>query len=84
MELVEFISPKTPKPGELGGRISGSVAWRVARGEMGPEVFNLFYCDNRSYFPAFYTVLFAYRKNALAMAFQLTLHYFCIIISVII
>jgi hypothetical protein len=56
----------------------------VARGEMGPEVFNLFYCDNRSYFPAFYTVLFAYRKNALAMAFQLTLHYFCIIISVII
>ncbi|XP_020035738.1 peptide-N(4)-(N-acetyl-beta-glucosaminyl)asparagine amidase isoform X1 [Castor canadensis] len=37
VELVEFISPKTPKPGELGGRISGSVAWRVARGEMGPE-----------------------------------------------
>ncbi|XP_011811626.1 PREDICTED: peptide-N(4)-(N-acetyl-beta-glucosaminyl)asparagine amidase isoform X2 [Colobus angolensis palliatus] len=35
VELVEFISPKTPKPGELGGRISGSVAWRVARGEMG-------------------------------------------------
>lgn len=40
VELVEFISPKTPKPGELGGRISGSVAWRVARGEMGLEVFN--------------------------------------------
>ncbi|XP_036617104.1 peptide-N(4)-(N-acetyl-beta-glucosaminyl)asparagine amidase [Trichosurus vulpecula] len=37
VELVEFISPKTPKPGELGGRISGSVAWRVARGEMGSE-----------------------------------------------
>ncbi|XP_062970152.1 peptide-N(4)-(N-acetyl-beta-glucosaminyl)asparagine amidase isoform X2 [Cynocephalus volans] len=37
VELVEFISPKTPKPGELGGRISGSVAWRVARGEMDPE-----------------------------------------------
>lgn len=37
VELVEFISPKTPKPGELGGRISGSVAWRVARGEMGVE-----------------------------------------------
>ncbi|XP_049726757.1 peptide-N(4)-(N-acetyl-beta-glucosaminyl)asparagine amidase isoform X2 [Elephas maximus indicus] len=37
VELVEFISPKTPKPGELGGRTSGSVAWRVARGEMGPE-----------------------------------------------
>ena len=39
MELVEFISPKSPKPGELGGRISGSLAWRVARGETGPEVF---------------------------------------------
>ncbi|XP_035886482.1 peptide-N(4)-(N-acetyl-beta-glucosaminyl)asparagine amidase isoform X5 [Phyllostomus discolor] len=37
VELVEFISPKTPKPGELGGRTSGSVAWRVARGEMGLE-----------------------------------------------
>ncbi|XP_004377430.1 peptide-N(4)-(N-acetyl-beta-glucosaminyl)asparagine amidase isoform X1 [Trichechus manatus latirostris] len=37
VELVEFISPKTPKPGELGGRVSGSVAWRVARGEMGLE-----------------------------------------------
>ncbi|KAG8516247.1 Peptide-N(4)-(N-acetyl-beta-glucosaminyl)asparagine amidase, partial [Galemys pyrenaicus] len=37
VELVEFISPKTPKPGELGGRISGSMAWRVARGEMGIE-----------------------------------------------
>ncbi|XP_037701899.1 peptide-N(4)-(N-acetyl-beta-glucosaminyl)asparagine amidase isoform X2 [Choloepus didactylus] len=39
VELVEFISPKTPKPGELGGRISGSVAWRVARGEMGLKVY---------------------------------------------
>ncbi|XP_073189557.1 peptide-N(4)-(N-acetyl-beta-glucosaminyl)asparagine amidase isoform X2 [Lepidochelys kempii] len=37
VELVEFISPKTPKPGELGGRISGSTAWRVARGEIGSE-----------------------------------------------
>ncbi|XP_019484218.1 PREDICTED: peptide-N(4)-(N-acetyl-beta-glucosaminyl)asparagine amidase [Hipposideros armiger] len=37
VELVEFISPKTPKPGELGGRTSGSMAWRVARGEMGLE-----------------------------------------------
>uniref|UniRef100_A0A8C5K1I7 Peptide-N(4)-(N-acetyl-beta-glucosaminyl)asparagine amidase n=1 Tax=Jaculus jaculus TaxID=51337 RepID=A0A8C5K1I7_JACJA len=37
VELVEFISPKTPKLGELGGRVSGSVAWRVARGEMGLE-----------------------------------------------
>ncbi|XP_071355410.1 peptide-N(4)-(N-acetyl-beta-glucosaminyl)asparagine amidase [Trachinotus anak] len=33
VELVEFISPKRPKPGELGGRNSGSLAWRVARGE---------------------------------------------------
>ncbi|CAI5788416.1 Hypothetical predicted protein [Podarcis lilfordi] len=40
VELVEFISPKTPKPGELGGRVSGSVAWRVARGEIALEVFN--------------------------------------------
>ncbi|XP_076986084.1 peptide-N(4)-(N-acetyl-beta-glucosaminyl)asparagine amidase isoform X2 [Tamandua tetradactyla] len=37
VELVEFISPKTPKSGELGGRISGSLAWRVARGEVGLE-----------------------------------------------
>ncbi|XP_072781826.1 peptide-N(4)-(N-acetyl-beta-glucosaminyl)asparagine amidase isoform X2 [Taeniopygia guttata] len=37
VELVEFISPKTPKPGEYGGRTSGSMAWRVARGEIGPE-----------------------------------------------
>ncbi|XP_052388749.1 peptide-N(4)-(N-acetyl-beta-glucosaminyl)asparagine amidase isoform X1 [Carassius gibelio] len=35
VELVEFISPKTSKSGELGGRISGSLAWRVARGESG-------------------------------------------------
>ena len=33
VELVEFISPKKPKPGELGGRNSGSLAWRIARGE---------------------------------------------------
>ncbi|XP_005348611.1 peptide-N(4)-(N-acetyl-beta-glucosaminyl)asparagine amidase isoform X1 [Microtus ochrogaster] len=37
VELVEFISPKTPQPGELGGRVSGSLAWRVARGEAGLE-----------------------------------------------
>uniref|UniRef100_A0A8C3CCM9 Peptide-N(4)-(N-acetyl-beta-glucosaminyl)asparagine amidase n=1 Tax=Cairina moschata TaxID=8855 RepID=A0A8C3CCM9_CAIMO len=37
VELVEFISPKPPKPGEFGGRISGSMAWRVARGEAGSE-----------------------------------------------
>ncbi|XP_069504870.1 peptide-N(4)-(N-acetyl-beta-glucosaminyl)asparagine amidase isoform X2 [Ambystoma mexicanum] len=35
VELVEFISPKTPKAGELGGRVSGSSAWRAARGEIG-------------------------------------------------
>ncbi|XP_075968972.1 peptide-N(4)-(N-acetyl-beta-glucosaminyl)asparagine amidase [Anarhichas minor] len=33
VELVEFISPKKPKQGELGGRNSGSLAWRIARGE---------------------------------------------------
>ncbi|XP_040208947.1 peptide-N(4)-(N-acetyl-beta-glucosaminyl)asparagine amidase isoform X1 [Rana temporaria] len=37
VEIVEFMSPKTPNPGELGGRISGSVAWRVARGEVGVQ-----------------------------------------------
>uniref|UniRef100_A0A8B9IKV8 Peptide-N(4)-(N-acetyl-beta-glucosaminyl)asparagine amidase n=1 Tax=Anser cygnoides TaxID=8845 RepID=A0A8B9IKV8_ANSCY len=37
VELVEFISPKPPKPGEFGGRTSGSMAWRVARGEAGSE-----------------------------------------------
>lgn len=37
VELVEFISPKIPRPGELGGRVSGSLAWRVARGETGLE-----------------------------------------------
>ncbi|CAH2282985.1 peptide-N(4)-(N-acetyl-beta-glucosaminyl)asparagine amidase isoform X1 [Pelobates cultripes] len=35
VELVEFMSPKVPKPGELAGRVSGSLAWRVARGESG-------------------------------------------------
>ncbi|XP_069051182.1 peptide-N(4)-(N-acetyl-beta-glucosaminyl)asparagine amidase isoform X2 [Lepisosteus oculatus] len=40
VELVEFISPKTPKPGELGGRTSGSLAWRVARGESGIQLLN--------------------------------------------
>ncbi|XP_006006863.1 peptide-N(4)-(N-acetyl-beta-glucosaminyl)asparagine amidase isoform X1 [Latimeria chalumnae] len=37
VELVEFISPKVPKPGELGGRTSGSLAWRLARGEIKPQ-----------------------------------------------
>ncbi|KAG1948791.1 peptide-N(4)-(N-acetyl-beta-glucosaminyl)asparagine amidase [Pimephales promelas] len=35
VELVEFISPKTSTSGELGGRVSGSQAWRAARGETG-------------------------------------------------
>ncbi|KAK6323927.1 hypothetical protein J4Q44_G00062660 [Coregonus suidteri] len=35
VELVEFISPKTPKQGDLGGRNSGSLAWKAARGETG-------------------------------------------------
>ncbi|XP_067282223.1 peptide-N(4)-(N-acetyl-beta-glucosaminyl)asparagine amidase isoform X1 [Pseudorasbora parva] len=35
VELVEFISPKTPASGELGGRVSGSLGWRAARGETG-------------------------------------------------
>ncbi|XP_068530497.1 peptide-N(4)-(N-acetyl-beta-glucosaminyl)asparagine amidase [Anas acuta] len=37
VELVQFMSPKPPKPGEFGGRTSGSMAWRVARGEAGSE-----------------------------------------------
>ncbi|XP_044150427.1 peptide-N(4)-(N-acetyl-beta-glucosaminyl)asparagine amidase [Bufo gargarizans] len=35
VEIVEFMSPKTPNAGELGGRVSGSLAWRVARAEAG-------------------------------------------------
>ncbi|KAM8967690.1 peptide-N(4)-(N-acetyl-beta-glucosaminyl)asparagine amidase [Pelodytes ibericus] len=35
VEIVEFMSPKVSKPGELGGRVSGSLAWRAARGESG-------------------------------------------------
>ncbi|KAJ3608654.1 hypothetical protein NHX12_023185 [Muraenolepis orangiensis] len=35
VELVEFISPRKPKPGDLGGRDSGSLVWRMARGEIG-------------------------------------------------
>ncbi|XP_038579992.1 peptide-N(4)-(N-acetyl-beta-glucosaminyl)asparagine amidase isoform X1 [Micropterus salmoides] len=33
VELVEFISPTKKQTGELGGRNSGSLAWRIARGE---------------------------------------------------
>ncbi|MGH0124536.1 UNVERIFIED_CONTAM: hypothetical protein FKN15_074134 [Acipenser sinensis] len=40
VELVEFISPKTPKPGELGGRTSGSLTWRVTRGETASQQLN--------------------------------------------
>ncbi|XP_075171385.1 peptide-N(4)-(N-acetyl-beta-glucosaminyl)asparagine amidase isoform X1 [Anomaloglossus baeobatrachus] len=43
VEIVEFMSPKTPKPGELGGRVSGSVAWRVARGEAGLQAKNVIF-----------------------------------------
>ncbi|XP_061700586.1 peptide-N(4)-(N-acetyl-beta-glucosaminyl)asparagine amidase isoform X3 [Syngnathoides biaculeatus] len=35
VELVEFVCPRIPKQGELGGRISGSLGWRIAREEMG-------------------------------------------------
>ncbi|KAM4631215.1 peptide-N(4)-(N-acetyl-beta-glucosaminyl)asparagine amidase [Polymixia lowei] len=38
IELVEFISPKKPTAGELGGRNSGSLAWRIARGETSTQV----------------------------------------------
>lgn len=47
VELVEFISPKKPKPGELGGRNSGSLAWRIARGETrgaDPATFKQVWC----------------------------------------
>ena len=33
VELVEFLSPKKPGNEKLGGRISGSLAWRLERGE---------------------------------------------------
>lgn len=33
VELVEFITPKTAGQGEMGGRVSGSLAWRLERGE---------------------------------------------------
>ncbi|XP_068092279.1 peptide-N(4)-(N-acetyl-beta-glucosaminyl)asparagine amidase [Hyperolius riggenbachi] len=38
VEIVEFMSPKPAKPGEFGGRISGSQIWREARGEAGAKV----------------------------------------------
>ncbi|GAU95970.1 hypothetical protein RvY_07485 [Ramazzottius varieornatus] len=34
-ELVEFLRPRSAKGSELTGRISGSLTWRLARGEMG-------------------------------------------------
>ena len=34
-ELVELMLPKTAGEGETGGRVSGSMAWRMARGEAG-------------------------------------------------
>ena len=33
LELVEFFSAKSVKEGEGQGRISGSLGWRLARGE---------------------------------------------------
>ncbi len=36
-ELVELMSPKKAGSGELTGRESGSLAWRLARGETGPQ-----------------------------------------------
>lgn len=35
VELVEFVTPKTADTEQMLGRTSGSVAWRMARGEMG-------------------------------------------------
>ncbi|XP_066263318.1 peptide-N(4)-(N-acetyl-beta-glucosaminyl)asparagine amidase-like [Branchiostoma lanceolatum] len=37
VELVEFISPRRPGEKEMGGRTTGSVAWRLARGELGTQ-----------------------------------------------
>ena len=37
VELVEFITPKKAGSGELGGRVSGSLAWRLERGETGAQ-----------------------------------------------
>ena len=33
VELIEFLSPKAAKNGEGQGRISGSLGWRLSRGE---------------------------------------------------
>ena len=33
VELAEFLSPKVIRNGEEQGRLSGSIAWRLARGE---------------------------------------------------
>uniref|UniRef100_A0A8C4QB46 Peptide-N(4)-(N-acetyl-beta-glucosaminyl)asparagine amidase n=1 Tax=Eptatretus burgeri TaxID=7764 RepID=A0A8C4QB46_EPTBU len=35
VELVEFISPREPQRGEFAGRKTGSLAWRIMRGELG-------------------------------------------------
>ncbi|XP_077446972.1 peptide-N(4)-(N-acetyl-beta-glucosaminyl)asparagine amidase isoform X1 [Stigmatopora argus] len=37
IELVEFISPQKTKS-DLGGRISGSLDWKIARGEVGGSI----------------------------------------------
>lgn len=37
-ELVEFFTIKTVRDGELQGRVSGDLAWRLLRGETRPEI----------------------------------------------
>lgn len=37
VELVEFMSPKKLKEGEDVGRQSGSIEWRLSRGEFHPS-----------------------------------------------
>ena len=36
-ELVEFFTIKTVRDGELQGRVSGDLAWRLLRGETKPQ-----------------------------------------------
>lgn len=69
VELVEFISPRSPQPGELGGRTSGSLAWRLARGEAGPEVSASLQPDDRLTVPLPVPRPF-HAQNPLTTAFQ--------------
>lgn len=55
-ELVEFLTPKKLKEGEDIGRQSGSLQWRLNRGEMGDSIknvnihfyfgYSLYHCHN--------------------------------------